>query len=515
MKTKLFLSQLAALVVVAAIFYASYGATNALASARANVPEIYFAWERAVPFWAWSIVPYWSLNLLYALGFFLCRDSRELARYVTQLLVAQIIATLFFIVFPLQMSWEKPAVSGFSGFLFSSLATFDLPFNQAPSLHIILCVVVGAFYLRKARAIWLKAALVAWFALIGLSVLTTYQHHFIDIPTGLAAGCFVLLVRPTDGEPLRFAMTAVTARYKWAALYLGLAFLTLFAAILGAKIWSSWMLWLSWASLSFALVACGYALLGAGVFAKNGQGRHAFAAKALLFPYLCIARLNALFWLRGRRLSDEILPGLYLGSVKVAGKFDAVLDCAAEFERPSSAQIYASLPMLDMITPGADELRRGADELERLVKMAFSSGANLPQRAAKLGPNFGAKAGYAHGRNLKFDEKADARANLQTSGAANEREVAEARQTLANSNERAAEQNGKKVLVCCALGYGRSASVLLAWMVIYRGFGFDDALNLLKSRREKIAVSSSLRDQIARLAAEAHANSKADQLKMG
>ena len=43
MKTKLFLSQLIALVVVAAIFYASYGATNALASARANVPEIYFA----------------------------------------------------------------------------------------------------------------------------------------------------------------------------------------------------------------------------------------------------------------------------------------------------------------------------------------------------------------------------------------------------------------------------------------------------------------------------------------
>lgn len=500
MKTKLFLSQLAALVVVAAIFYASYGATNALASARANVPEIYFAWERAVPFWAWSIVPYWSLNLLYALGFFLCRDSRELARYVTQLLVAQIIATLFFIVFPLQMSWEKPAVSGFSGFLFSSLATFDLPFNQAPSLHIILCVVVGAFYLRKARAIWLKAALVAWFALIGLSVLTTYQHHFIDIPTGLAAGCFVLLVRPMDGEPLRFAMAAEAARYKWAALYLGLAFLTLFVAIAGAKIWGAWMLWLSWASLSFALVACGYAFLGVGIFAKNGQGRHAFAAKALLFPYLCVARLNALFWLRGRRLSDEILPGLYLGSVKQAGKFDAVLDLAAEFERPDGAQIYASLPMLDMITPDADELRRGADELERIVKTTLGGGENLPQTAAELGSNFSAKAGYVNERNLKFHRHADARANLQTRGSANEREVAEARQNFASSNERAAEQNGKKALVCCALGYGRSASVLLAWMVIYRGFGFDDALNLLKSRREKIAVASSLRERIMQLA---------------
>ena len=504
MKTKLFLSQLVALVVVAAIFYASYGAANALASARANVPEIYFAWERAVPFWAWSIVPYWSLNLLYALGFFLCRDAGELVRYVTQLLAAQVIATLFFIAFPLQMSWEKPAVSGLSGFLFSSLAAFDLPFNQAPSLHIILCVVVGAFYLRKARSVWLKAALAAWFALIGLSVLTTYQHHFIDIPTGLAAGCFVLLIRPLEGTPLIFAVAAETVRYKWAALYLGFAFLTLFAAILGAKIWGAWVLWLSWASLSFALVACGYAFLGAGVFAKNGQGRHAATAKALFFPYLCVARLNALFWLRGRRISDEILPGLYLGSVKQAGKFDAVLDCAAEFERPGGAQIYASVPMLDMITPGADELKRGADELERLVKTTLCGGENLPQRAAELESNFNTKAGYAHGRDFKFNEQTDARANLQTRGSANKSKIAEAGQTLANSNERAAEQNGKKVLVCCALGYGRSASVLLAWMVIYRGFGFDDALNLIKSRREKIAVSSSLRDRIEQIASRPH-----------
>ena len=359
---------------------------------------------------------------------------------------------------------------------------------------------MGAFYSRKARAVWLKAALVAWFALIGLSVLTTYQHHFIDIPTGLAAGCLVLLIRPLEGAPLRFAMARESARYKWAALYLGLAFLTLFAAILGAKFWSAWMLWLSWASLSFALVACGYAFLGAGVFAKNGQGRHAAAAKALLFPYLCVARLNALFWLRGRRLSDEILPGLYLGSVKEAGKFDAVLDCAAEFERPGGAQIYASLPMLDMIMPGADELKRGADELERLIKTTLCGGENLPQRTAELGSNFIAEASCMHGRGFKFNEQADSRVNLQTRGTANESKNAEAGQNLAGANERAAEQNDNKVLVCCALGYGRSASVLLAWLVIYGGLGFDEALNLLKSRREKIAVASSLRERIEQIA---------------
>ena len=178
-----------------------------------------------------------------------------------------------------------------------------------------------------------------------------------------------------------------------------------------------------------------------------------------------------------------------------------MLDCAAEFERPGGAQIYASLPMLDMITPGAAELKRGADELERLVKTTLSSGENLSKMEAKLGSNFSAEAnGYAKERNFKFHRQTDSRVNLQTRSTANESKIAEAGQNLTGVNERAAETNGKKVLVCCALGYGRSASVLLAWLVIYAGLDFKDALNLLKSRREKIAVASSLRERITRLA---------------
>ena len=124
----------------------------------------------------------------------------------------------------------------------------------------------------------------------------------------------------------------------------------------------------------------------------------------------------------------------------------------------------------------------------------------MQQMAAKLGSNFIAKAGYAHGRDFKFHEQASPRVNLQTRGSANESKIAETGQILTDPNERAAEANDKKVLVCCALGYGRSASVLLAWMVIYAGMGFDEALNLLKSRREKIAVASSLRDRIEQIA---------------
>ncbi|WP_298023317.1 dual specificity protein phosphatase, partial [uncultured Campylobacter sp.] len=127
-------------------------------------------------------------------------------------------------------------------------------------------------------------------------------------------------------------------------------------------------------------------------------------------------------------------------------------------------------------------------------------GENLPQKAAELGSNFSAKASYAHGRDFKFHRQAGSRVNLLACGSANKSKIAEAGQTFVTPNERAAEQNDKKVLVCCALGYGRSASVLLAWLVIYAGLGFDEALNLLKSRREKIAVASSLREQIEQIA---------------
>ena len=136
---------LVCLLAMGVLFYSSYGLANWLAAQQGGVPEMAFAWERQIPFWAWTIVPYWSLNLCYAAAFFVAGSRAELHRYIAQLVSAQAIAIVCFVLWPLQYTWPKPDVGGVSGWLFASLAVFDQPYNQAPSLHIILTMVVGRF----------------------------------------------------------------------------------------------------------------------------------------------------------------------------------------------------------------------------------------------------------------------------------------------------------------------------------------------------------------------------------
>ena len=84
------------------LFYSSYGLANWLAAQQGGVPEMAFAWERQIPFWAWTIVPYWSLNLCYAAAFFVAGSRAELHRYIAQLVSAQAIAIVCFVLWPLQ-----------------------------------------------------------------------------------------------------------------------------------------------------------------------------------------------------------------------------------------------------------------------------------------------------------------------------------------------------------------------------------------------------------------------------
>ncbi|WP_157263491.1 hypothetical protein [Azohydromonas aeria] len=189
---------LAWLLVLGPLFILSYSATNHRAATLPDVPSIVFDWERHIPLWPWTIVPYLSLDLLYGLSLLLCRAWQELHRHALRLLTAQLVCVACFFAFPLRFSTPRPDVQGWAGPLFDALTAVDLPYNQAPSLHIVLLVILWDFYRRHTRGA-LRAFVHVWSALIGLSVLTTYQHHFIDVPTGLLVGVLCLGLWPLQG----------------------------------------------------------------------------------------------------------------------------------------------------------------------------------------------------------------------------------------------------------------------------------------------------------------------------
>ena len=400
------------LALVGALFYTSYGLSNHHAASLAYVPEIAFAWEHGIPFWAWTIVPYWSLNLMYAAAFFLCRDTREQNRYVARLVSAQIIATTCFMLFPLHFGWPKPPTDGLSGWLFDSLVAFDLPYNQAPSLHIALAIIVGAFYWTRFPKI--RLPLLLWQSLIALSVLTTYQHHFIDVPTGALLGWLVLWAIPQHGvSPFRRpfgtqgrlktseasfceAKTSPATRsreIKIAMLYLAGAVLSALPSLFGG----AW-LWMLWVSVSLSVVAFAYLTGNAAVFQKQADGRLSAAATILLLPYLAGVRLNMAYWLRGKAKTVRVRDDVLIGSVSgISDDLPAVLDVCAEYPRPHYRGAYRVLPLLDMVAPSENDLMQAASLLEALRRQ--------------------------HG----------------------------------------------KVLTCCALGYGRSAAVVLTWLLVYGG----------------------------------------------
>lgn len=408
-----------------AFFYAGYGFTNWLASLRGHVPVVVFGWESAVPFLAWTIIPYWSTNLFFVLSLYLCRTRSELDTHARRLFSAQAVAFAFFIAVPLRASFTKPATDGVAGFLFASLGAFDLPFNQAPSLHVALTTVLAALYVRILPR-WAGIAFLAWSLLVVASVLTTYQHHFIDIPTGLLLGLLCIWMWPWQGgnRASSWRMSTDGPRRALARRYaIAAAALAMLASVVNGI-----ALWLLWPAVALLAVAAAYIGFGPSLFAKSDEGRLDWAARLILLPYLLGARANAYLWTRRETPSVEVADGVWLGRFPSPAEcrgMAAVIDTTCEFPRPPFAGQWLCFPMLDLVAPDAGSLRAAADRID----------------------------------------------SLRSSG---------------------------PVLVCCALGYGRSAATLAVWLVrTGRQADLDAAIDHLRQRRPRLAINPGQRRAMA------------------
>lgn len=347
---------LAWLLLLVPFFFASYSFSNWLAAQRTDVGVIVFDWEHGIPFVPWSILPYWSIDLFYGLSLFIPRSRNELDAHVKRLFTAQIISVLCFIAFPLRFSFERPETSGVFGWLFDVLLGFDKPFNQAPSLHISLLVILWTLYARYLTGWWLwLLRLIA--VSIGLSVLTTYQHHFIDIPTGALVGCIAVLLFPLQAQtaiiqrdPRRFVLGGY---YLAGAVILG---------VLALLLKGAW-LWLLWGSSALIVVALIY-FLGNPLLFRNNKGRMEEAVLVLLAPYLLGAWLNSRCWTAKHPEPSEIVSGLWLSRLPSRAVIKqlqplALIDCCAELPFIASSQRVLYVPMLDLLAPEVAQIEQG------------------------------------------------------------------------------------------------------------------------------------------------------------
>src|SRR5439155_15809062 len=139
-----------------------------------------------------------------------------------------------------------------------------------------------------------------WMILIGLSTLTTFQHHFIDLPTGLWVGLVCLLLFPEEEPAPRSRPAPDSRRIGLGAAYLAGAILLAGAAfrIGGAA------LWLLWPAGALLIVAGIYGSGRPELFRKiNGVMPPAMIA--LLAPYLAAAWLNSRLWTRKEPAAGE------------------------------------------------------------------------------------------------------------------------------------------------------------------------------------------------------------------
>lgn len=344
------------------LFLVVYGGSSWITSLRADVGTWVFAWERAIPFVPWLIIPYMSIDLFFVGAPFLCADKAERRLFAKRICLAILVAGAFFLLLPLRYAFPRPVPEGWSGAIFTFLHGFDRPYNLFPSLHIALRTILADNYARHTRGYW-RWLVHIWFSLIGFSTLLTYQHHVVDVGGGfiLALFCFYLIREPSTNP--QTANNRVGQYYAGAALMMGIAALAA----------GGWGYLLLWPATALALVGGAYFGLINDVFRKRA-GCLPLNTRCIMAPVLFGHWLSLRYYQRRGDPWNEILPGLWLGrrlTAKEAGKavgkrITAVLDLTSEFSEPQAflATRYLNLPVLDLTAPHPEQLMQAAEFIQ-------------------------------------------------------------------------------------------------------------------------------------------------------
>lgn len=345
------------------LFLVVYGGCNWITSQRSGVGALNFQWEHFIPFVPLMILPYMSIDLFFISAPFFCRDDRELSIFARRVAAAIVISGICFLLFPFRFAFARPHTGGWLGALFDWFRGMDGPYNQLPSLHITLCLLLADIYVRRSRGI-VRAALIVWFVLIGLSPLLTYQHHLLDLVGGfaLAGYCFYFIRESKTRLP-------ITKNFRVGSYY-ALGALIVPGLVVAFWPWGGLLLW---PTMSLAIVAAGYFGAGPSIFHKS-DGRLPISSWWALGPCLLGQQGSLLYYRQQCRCWDQVTPEVWIGGVlkdrqaaaAISAGVTAVLDLTAEFSEVKAFRglRYQNIPILDLTAPTAQQLEQIAGFIE-------------------------------------------------------------------------------------------------------------------------------------------------------
>jgi hypothetical protein len=151
-----------------------------------------------LPWTAWAYVVMANGVLL----LILVRDSNIYCRAVLACAISFIINSCFWFLYPTII--ERPSVppASFANFAYHMTILMDTPANCLPSGHFTVPMIACWALVRDRPAIrW-----IAWplFIACSITVLTTKQHYFVDVPAGIVVGLFSLYLARRITRSRRF-----------------------------------------------------------------------------------------------------------------------------------------------------------------------------------------------------------------------------------------------------------------------------------------------------------------------
>jgi len=169
---------------------------------------------------------------------------------------------------------------------------------------------------------------------VAVSTMTTYQHQFIDLPTGAWAGLLVIAAFPER--------RVARPRIRLTLSYLAGAVVCTAAAFLFQGF--AWLL--LWPGFALSMVAAAY---------WTGDSSWLRKPNVLMLPYAAAAWINSRIWTRGQPAKNHLVDSVWIGRAPSAADragMNSVVDLAPELPVRGDAHIA----MLDLAPPTEDQL---------------------------------------------------------------------------------------------------------------------------------------------------------------